>query len=155
MPTKLSIGILTSELPFDPALLCVSSFLPGVDLGLQQLSTGDASIQTLPAEDADFDFRHVQPTRMLGRVVKMHSAQELCRRALAQHVLEGLPEVGVQVVQDQVDATRLGIRMCQESADEGDEVDLAACCAVTSTIRRPPLGSTATNRLVVPLRTYS
>jgi hypothetical protein len=93
-------------------------------LGLQQLSAGDASIQTLPTEDADFDFRHVQPTRVLGRVVKLHPAQELYRRALAQDV-DGLPEVGVQVIQHQVDATCLGIRIGQQATDEGNEVNLA------------------------------
>jgi hypothetical protein len=61
MPSKISICILIGELPFDGSLLDVSRLLLGVYLGLQEFSARDPPIQALPAEDADFDLRHVQP----------------------------------------------------------------------------------------------
>lgn len=68
--------------------------LPRLDFALQKLAT----------EDADLDLGHIQPTRMLGCVVELHSAQELGGRAFAQHVVEALSGVDVQVVQNQVNS---------------------------------------------------
>ena len=98
MSTKLLIRILSSELPLDGFASDVALGLPCVDFALQKLRAGDAAIQALAAEDADLDFRHVQPARVLGRVVKAHATQQLVGRALAQHIVEALPEVNVQVV---------------------------------------------------------
>ena len=105
---KLCICILSSKFPLDGSLKGVSSLLRSLDFGYQQLPTGHPPIQTLAAVDADLNFRHVQPTRVLGRVVKLHPAQELCGRALTQHIVEALPEVSIEVVQHQVDSARLG-----------------------------------------------
>ena len=96
MPTELLIGILPSELPLDGLLLGVARLLPSIDLPAQYLLAGHASIQTLTAEDADLDLCHVQPTRVLGRVVELHPSQELGSGTFAQHVVEAFLEVGVQ-----------------------------------------------------------
>ena len=125
MTTEFVIGILTSELPFDGSFVGVSCLLPSVYFGLQQFSTGDPSIQALPAQDADLDLRHVQPTRMLWRVVELDSAQQLGSRTLSHDIVERLAEVGVQVVQNQVNAACLGIGIGQQITDERNEVDLA------------------------------
>ena len=70
MPTELQICILTGERPLDGALRSVARLLPSVDFALKELTAGDAPVQTLTTEDADFDLRHVQPARVLGRVVE-------------------------------------------------------------------------------------
>jgi hypothetical protein len=80
MSTELLICILGSELPLDGSLRSVASLLPRVDFALKEVSTGHASVKALPAGDADLDLRHVQPTRVLGRVVELHSVQRLGRR---------------------------------------------------------------------------
>ena len=75
MASELLVRILASELPLDGALLGVSILLPSIDLASQRLRTGNAPIQALAGENADLDLRHVQPARMLGRVVELHPAQ--------------------------------------------------------------------------------
>src|SRR5665647_78958 len=109
MPTELLIRILSGELPLDGPLQGVSSLLPGIDLVAQELSAVDAPVQASATEDADLDLRHVQPAGMLGRVVELDAAQELCGCARAQHIVETFPEVDVQVVQHEVHTTRLGV----------------------------------------------
>ena len=74
MSTELSISVLASELPLDGSLRSVASLLPRVDFALKKLLTGDAPVQALTTEDADLDFRHVQPTRVLRRVVELERA---------------------------------------------------------------------------------
>lgn len=49
----------------------------------------------------------------------------------------------------------LSLCASEQLTDEGDEVNLAAPFGDRDDSLPPPLGSTATNRLVVPLRTYS
>ena len=102
MLPKLAVCILSSEAPFNGASLCVSRFLPCIDFGLQGMVVGDASIQALAAEDANFDLGHVEPARVFGRVVKLDAAQELASRSLTQHIIETFPEMGVEVVQHQM-----------------------------------------------------
>ena len=97
MSAESLICVLTSERPLDGLLRGVARLLPRVNFALQKLSAVDASVQALTTEDADLDLRHVQPTPMLGRVVELHSAQELGGRTLSQHVVEALSEVDVQV----------------------------------------------------------
>ena len=79
MSTELLICVLTGERPPDGSLCDVTGLLPGVNLALQSVSTFNTPVQALPIEDADLDLRHVQPTRVLGRVVELHPAQELGR----------------------------------------------------------------------------
>src|SRR3954453_14572448 len=76
------VGICTSPLlaclicgehPGDAGAFGIATTLPGGDLGLETLALGDAAVQALGAENADFD--HVQPTCMLGREVKRQAAQ--------------------------------------------------------------------------------
>ena len=95
MSTELLVRVLSSELPLDGSLQRVSYLQPSIDLGAQELAAVDTPVQALPAEDADLDLRHVQPTRVLGRVVELHSVQELGRRAFAQHVVEAFSEVDI------------------------------------------------------------
>ena len=125
MPTQLPICVLPSELPLDSSLLGVPRLLPGVDFRPQKVLAGDTPVQTLAAEDADLDFRHVQPTGVLGRVVELHATQEFGGGTLTQDVVEAFLEMGVQVIEHQVHPTRLGIRPNEQPLDEGDEVSLA------------------------------
>lgn len=76
--------------------------------------------QALPAENPDLDLCHVQPTRMLGRVVKLYATQQLAGSMLSKHVVEKLSEVGVQVVQDNMNPARFCVHVVQQVTDERD-----------------------------------
>ena len=82
--SKLSICVLPREHPLNGRSCRVSIGLPNVDFALQRLRSGESAIQALAAEDADFDISDVQPTRVLGRVVEAHAAQQRVRCTLAQ-----------------------------------------------------------------------
>ena len=151
---QLSIRVLPSEVPLDGPLFGISRLLPGINFGLQKFATGNASIQALAGEDANFDLGHIQPARMLGCVMELHAAQEFLGSARLQHIIEALSEVGIQIVQHQVNSTRLGIDASEKPVDEGYEVNLSPMGGDRDNALAP-LGSTATNRLVVPLRSYS
>lgn len=154
MTSQLAICILSSELPLDGAALGISIALPGTHLGLQALAGCNSTIQALAAQDADLYLCHVQPTGVLGRVMELHPVKQTGRVAATQHFIEALPEVDVQVVQNQVNATGVGIGAGKQVLHDPTKSVLARR-SVTETVRRPAFGSTATNRLVVPLRTYS
>ena len=104
MPTELSISILPRELPLDGSMLRVAVGLPSSDLALQSTRGGNAAVQALAAEDADLDLCHVQPTRMFGWAVEAHATQPFASYSPTRHIIEGFPEVGVQVVQHEVSA---------------------------------------------------
>ena len=61
----------------------------------------------------------------LGVQWKCTASQRRAGSALAQHVLEALSEVSVQVVQHEVHLACSRIRIGRERLDEGNEVDLA------------------------------
>ena len=76
MLTKLPIRVLASEAPLDAVALGVAPVLPRRDLAPCGCLVHQPSAQTLTVQDADLDLRHVQPTRVLGRVMEHHPSQE-------------------------------------------------------------------------------
>ena len=123
MVPQLSICVLTSEVPLNGSLFGISCLLPRIDFGLKLLAAANSPIQALPAQYADLNFRHVQPARVLGRVVELHATQQLRGRTLAEHIVEAPSEVGVQVVQHQMNSACLGVCPSKQLTDEGDEIN--------------------------------
>ena len=74
-----------------------------------KLWVADAVIQALTTERGDLDFGHVQPACVLRCVVEDDPAQKSTRRIGAEHFDEASPEMGAQVVDDQMDASRRAI----------------------------------------------
>jgi len=142
------ICALAGEAPLDGSAASVMLTLPGHCLQRQGCGVCDAA-QAMPGQDANFNPCHVQLTPMFGGVVKLHALEQTCGSALAEHILEALAEVRVQVVQHKMDATCRSMDLLDKIFNERHKVDLAA------TVRWPALGSIATNRLQVPRRTYS
>ena len=50
--------------------------LPGGDFLDQGLLVGDAPVETLGRQDAEFGFSHIQPASVLGRVVPLEPLDE-------------------------------------------------------------------------------
>ena len=123
--SKFPVRILTSKGPLDGSTLGVAGFLPGIDLRLQKLWAGNAPIQALPTEDSNLDLNHIQPTGVLWGVAKLHTAQALLGCAYSQDIVKTLSEVGVQVIQHQVNSTGLGVCASEQPGDEGNKVDLS------------------------------
>ena len=61
-------GVGGRELPFGSEGLFVAGRLPGCDRRFHRCGTLKAAADTLPGEDAQFHFSHVQPTAVAGGV---------------------------------------------------------------------------------------
>ena len=123
---KLRICDRLGERPLDWATLSVAALLPSLDMTLKGIARAEAHVQTLAREDSDLDLGHVQPTGVLGRVMESDSAQQLGGPARTQDIDEAFCEVGVQIVQHQVQASGRTVSGRQKVAHKGDEVGLAA-----------------------------
>jgi len=124
MPSHFHIRILSRERPSDASALIVSATLPRVDFIGERGAVRQSAIKALAVKDADFDFRHVQPTGVLWRVVKDDASQEFVGDADAEHLLEALAEMRVEVVEYQMDATCRRIDLFEQVLDKSDEVGL-------------------------------
>src|SRR3972149_6469471 len=136
MSSQFLICILPSERPFDASLLRIAALLPGVDLGIERGTIRQAPVKALTIKDADFDFGHVEPTGMLRGVVEYDAAQQCLRFLNAEHFLETLAEMGVEVIHDQMDAVCRDINLSEQMPDEGHEVGLGP---VIHVLAGPPL----------------
>ena len=61
--------------PMDLDLSLVAPFFPGTDRAAQPIGVGQAAVEAWTLSNADCDFRHVEPTGMLGGVVKLQTVQ--------------------------------------------------------------------------------
>jgi len=98
MSAKLLIGILAGECPLDAVARAISPSLPGLDFAPCHGLIVQAPSQTLAFEDTDLDLRHIQPARMLGRMVKHHPAQQLASRGRTENLFEARTEVRVEII---------------------------------------------------------
>src|SRR3990172_7105408 len=126
MSSQFLICILPSERPFDAPLLRIAALLPGVDLGIERGTIRQAPVKALTIKDADFDFGHVEPTGMLRGVVEYDAAQQCLRFLNAEHFLETLAEMGVEVIHDQMEAVCRDINLSEQMPDEGHEVGIGS-----------------------------
>ena len=92
---------------------------------------------------------------MFRRVVEYGSTQQRAGFLDAEHLLEALAEMGIEVVQHQMDALRLGIDLLEQVLDEGHEVGFGAAIGDFDGSLATLGLHAATNRLHVPARTYS
>jgi hypothetical protein len=53
--------------------MSIAVVFPGGDFVDEGLFVGDAAIETLSGEDAEFGFRQIKPTAVLGRVVPLEA----------------------------------------------------------------------------------
>ena len=70
-PLEFYPGIFSSEAPIHSCLTFVTLILPGFDLLSQGVLIRDATIQTLTAQYAEFNFCHIQPATVLWCVMKL------------------------------------------------------------------------------------
>src|SRR3990170_6004696 len=121
MVSEFSIRILAGERPINAASFGIALALPAIDFAPRGRPVHQSSPKTLTIQDADFDLRHVQPARMLGRVVKLHPSQQRASGGRTEHLLEARAEMGVEVVQNQVNLSGGGIAALKQVLYEGDE----------------------------------
>ena len=92
----------------------------GITLGLpsrylfgHSLCVVDTPLETLAVQAPNLDLGHMQPTRVLGGVVKRQPGQQASCFVRGKGLVQGRPRVRVQVVQDPVDRYRhWGVAPC-------------------------------------------
>ena len=126
MSSHFQICVLPRERPLDTSPLVVSASLPGIDLAGEGVTVGQAPIQALAVEDADFNFRHVQPTGMLRGVMKFQPGQKSRRGFQPHDRLEGSAKMGVQVIHDQMDFARGRVHLLRQILHKGHEIRFGA-----------------------------
>jgi len=74
--------------PLDLSAFGVASLLPSGDLGEDCLLVVDAAVEALAAQDADFDFHHIEPTGVFRGVVELkplqHAASPRCGKGVVR-----------------------------------------------------------------------
>src|SRR5918996_2611166 len=100
---KLTAGILRPELPVNTGTGPIALSFKGLDFSPQCRFIGNVLVQTLPAEHAQLNLGHIEPTAMLGSVVKLPSLENpsgLNRvKGLVQGLVQGSRPMPVEVVQ--------------------------------------------------------
>jgi hypothetical protein len=90
MAAQLPICVSTRKRPLDATSIGVSPPLPSRNLRGESRLLGSTARQALPLQDADLDLGHVQPTRMLGRVVELDPANQGRGGLHTEHLFEAL-----------------------------------------------------------------
>src|ERR1700676_4976100 len=126
MSAQLTIRILPREAPFDGTSGGIAAFLPGAHLATDRSQVRHASIQALSREDADLDLGHVQPAGVLGRVVKLDTAQQSLGSLDTEHFLVTTAKVGVEVIYHQRYPASGTVDMFEQMAGKVHEVRLGA-----------------------------
>ena len=122
-PSELDAGIGGGELPVDPLLTLIAPGFPGLGFPTQGVEVGYPAVQTLPGEDAEFQFGDIEPTAVLGGVVNLQPLCQAPGRVRREGFVERAQLVGVEVIADQPDPCGLGILDLQERSDLGGPVD--------------------------------
>jgi thioesterase superfamily protein len=118
----------------------VAVFDPGRDLAFERGAVGDAPAETLPGQNGQFRFRHVEPAAVLGRVVPLEALDEAAGLLRRERLVERGWCVRVEVVLDQHDPLGAGeVDVAQVFQDVG-EVD-TACGFAAGTIAGRVLAS--------------
>lgn len=69
-------GVCGGEVPVGRDMIFISAALPCGDFLYQHLLVGDAAIEPLPRENAEFRFRHIQPDSVLRGAVPFEPLDE-------------------------------------------------------------------------------
>src|SRR3972149_9761713 len=126
MASEFSICILAGERPINAASFGLALALPAMDFASRGHPVHQSSPKALAIQDADFDLRHIQPTRVLGRVVKLHASQQRVSARRTEHLLKARAEMGVEVVQNQVNLSGGGITALKQVLYESDKFRLGS-----------------------------
>ena len=90
--------------------MAIDLAVPGARLLSQDAQGGNSALaQALPGKQADLDFRLIQPTPVLGRVMDGKAVPDRPASFLSEIVGEGFPAMDVQVIHHHVNRSRPGI----------------------------------------------
>src|SRR4029450_2060888 len=86
----------------------------GGQFPFQHCCGGDAPVQALPSQDTEFDLSHVEPTAMLGRIVKLQLLANAVRFRRGKSLIERGGLVDVEIIQHYPDHLGLGVALIDQ-----------------------------------------
>jgi len=95
--------------PLESGLGRIAASCPSGDRAADPRWVCQTSVQALARYHREFDFRHVEPTAMLGRIVQIQLPQNTARFGRGKGRVQRGWRMGVQVVQHDTHHGRLGI----------------------------------------------
>src|SRR5467141_4246758 len=105
---QLDAGVGGCELPVGFGVVLVAVVLPCGDFVGEDLLVGDAAIQTLRRENAEFGFGHVEPAAVLGGVMPFEPLDEPAGLGRGKGLIERGWLVDVEIILHQHDFGRVG-----------------------------------------------
>ena len=153
-PLQLDTCISRGEAPIYRSLMGVAFGFPRQSFTSQKIPIRDMITQTLSTENTEFNLSHVEPTAMLGSIVKLQPVQYTSGLGWLKGFIQGCRFMGVQVVFNQ-DAS-LGIReMLMNQLIYARSPIRFGVLFSDLTCRQFNSGAKNMNRLAVPSRRYS
>src|SRR6185369_6137063 len=116
------------KLPVNRGSGCIASCLYGGQFPLEGSFGGDAPVQALAGEDTEFDFGHVEPTPMLGCIVKLQLLPNAVRLCRGKGLIERGELVDIEIVQDYPDHLGLGVALIDQPLHLVSEVLHGTLC---------------------------
>src|SRR5574341_930124 len=100
---QLDTGIFTSKSPIYSRASFIAPLLISLDLSPECLFISNATVKTLSTQHTQLNFSHIEPTAVLGRVVKLQFPQYPSGFCWLKCFVQRCWLVHVQVVQDYSD----------------------------------------------------
>ena len=110
--------------PINGRLLRVALVFPGRDFTLERCFVGDAAIEALLLEDAQFDLGHVQPAPMLGGIMKLELPGAPPRLGRLKRFLQRRDLMRIEIVQHDANDCGFWIAFVDQPLHGVGEVEL-------------------------------
>ena len=101
-------GVGRCEVPIGLGVSGIAIVLPGGDFLDQGLFVGNASVEALGRQDAEFGFGEIEPAAVLGGVVPFEALDQAPGLGGRKGLIEGSLAVDVEIVLDQDDGLGVG-----------------------------------------------
>ena len=124
-----------SELPVNFDDLAVALLFPSGNFRGEHRFVGYAAVETLPSKNAEFDFGHIEPTTMFGRVMELEAMGQAVRLFWWEGFIKGSSIVSVEVVQHDDDG--LGLWIPDVGQFPHSDCPVPACSPVSNTDMTP------------------
>src|SRR5258708_25864565 len=121
---ELVTSIIGGKAPRDGAALSIAIGLQGSNTLVQVLHACHPTRQTASRKDTDLDLRHVQPTAMFGRVMKLDSLQDPPRLGWREGFIQGSGRMRVEVILHDANVFHVRIDRIDQPSDAVRVVDL-------------------------------
>lgn len=151
MSAEFNAGLVKGKLPVGGSLAGVALGYAGGNLGREFVQGGDALVQVLAGDSREFEFDHIEPGGVFGRVVHLEAGSQGAGFGRLQMLVKDGIGVGVEVILHQHDF--LGLRVVGSQLLHKAAAGCPGAPGRYLARRWPVPGSKAASKQAVPWRT--